>query len=136
MIGKIVVLAAGGAGYVLGAKAGRGRYEQLRESYEKIKNDPRVQEKTQAAADLAREKAPLLKEKVADKAASATDAAKDTASSATSSTTGGTGGPTGTVGSVSTSTPTGATSESKAEGDLNPERLRAGEDTGPQGNLP
>lgn len=133
MIGKLVVLAAGGVGYVLGAKAGRGRYEQLRESYEKVKNDPRVQEKAQAAADLAREKAPLVKEKVADKASSASDAAKDKVSSTGSSTGSGTSGPTGVV---STSTPTGAASETQAEGDLNPDRLKVGDDTGPQGNLP
>ena len=46
---KLMLLIAGGVGYVLGAKAGRGRYEQLRESYEKVKNDPRVQEAFEAA---------------------------------------------------------------------------------------
>ena len=122
MIGKLVVLAAGGVGYVLGAKAGRERYEQLRQSYEKVKNDPRVQEKAHQAADLAREKAPMVKEKVADTAGSAAGAAKDKVSSSSSST-GSTGG-------------SGAASETQAEGDLNPDRLRVGDDTGPQGNLP
>ena len=54
-------------------------------------------------------------------------------SSTGSSTGSGTSGPTGVV---STSTPTGAASETQAEGDLNPDRLKVGDDTGPQGNLP
>ncbi len=71
---KLLVLAAGGVGYVLGAKAGRGRYEQLRGTFEKVKNDPRVQEKAHQAAGYAREQAPLVKDKVAE-AARGTDPA-------------------------------------------------------------
>ncbi len=62
---KLMLVVAGGIGYVLGTKAGRQRYEQLRGTFEKVKSDPRVQEKTQQAADLAREKAPVVKEKLA-----------------------------------------------------------------------
>ena len=65
---KLLVLVAGGIGYVLGTKAGRQRYEQMRSTFNKVKDDPRVQEKTQQAADLAKEKAPVVKEKVADAA--------------------------------------------------------------------
>ncbi len=61
---KLLVLVAGGIGYVLGTKAGRQRYEQIRGTFIKVKDDPRVQEKAHHAADLAKEKAPVVKEKV------------------------------------------------------------------------
>ncbi|MCW2808507.1 MAG: YtxH protein [Marmoricola sp.] len=69
---KLLVLVAGGIGYVLGTKAGRERYEQIRGTFKKVKDDPRVQEKAQHAADLAREKAPVVKEKVTEAANTAT----------------------------------------------------------------
>lgn len=72
---KLLVLVAGGIGYVLGAKAGRERYEQISKTFNKVKDDPRVQEKTQQAADLAKEKAPVVKDKVAGAASSAADKA-------------------------------------------------------------
>ena len=61
---KLLVLVAAGIGYVLGTKAGRQRYEQLRGTFNKVKDDPRVQEKAHYAADLAKQKAPVVKEKV------------------------------------------------------------------------
>ena len=39
----------------------------------KVKNDPRVQEKAHQAADVAREKAPVVKDKVSGAASSAAD---------------------------------------------------------------
>ena len=40
---KLLVLVAGGIGYVLGTKAGRERYEQIRRAYAHAKDDPRLQ---------------------------------------------------------------------------------------------
>ena len=40
---KLSFLAGFGAGYVLGARAGRERYEQIRRAYEHAKDDPRLQ---------------------------------------------------------------------------------------------
>ncbi|TFV79574.1 hypothetical protein E4P39_02015 [Blastococcus sp. CT_GayMR19] len=40
---KLSFLAGFGAGYVLGAKAGHGRYEQIRRTWERAKDDPRLQ---------------------------------------------------------------------------------------------
>ena len=40
---KLSFLAGFGAGYVLGAKAGRSRYEQIRRAWEHAKDDPRMQ---------------------------------------------------------------------------------------------
>lgn len=68
---KLALLIAGGIGYVLGTKAGRERYEQLMGTFNKVKNDPRVQEKTHRAADMAREQAPVVKDKVSGAAGSA-----------------------------------------------------------------
>ena len=40
---KLTFLAGFGAGYVLGARAGRERYEQIRRAWEHAKDDPRLQ---------------------------------------------------------------------------------------------
>ena len=40
---KLSFLAGFGAGYVLGARAGRERYEQIRRAYEHAKDDPNLQ---------------------------------------------------------------------------------------------
>jgi hypothetical protein len=53
---KLTTLAAAGAGYLLGSKAGRKRYEQIRSAARRVGEDPRVQEKAHQAADLAKEK--------------------------------------------------------------------------------
>ncbi|MDZ5662387.1 hypothetical protein SFC79_11490 [Nocardioides sp. S-58] len=70
---KLTLLIAGGIGYVLGTRAGRERYEQIKQTVTRVKEDPRVQEKAQQAADLAKEKAPVVKDKVASAAGTAAD---------------------------------------------------------------
>ena len=53
---KLSFIAGFGAGYVLGAKAGRERYEQIRRAYQHAKDDPRLQSAAgmaQARADAA-----------------------------------------------------------------------------------
>jgi hypothetical protein len=42
-VAKLSFLAGFGAGYVLGARAGRERYEQIRRTWEHAKDDPRLQ---------------------------------------------------------------------------------------------
>lgn len=61
---KLLVLVAGGIGYVMGTKAGRERYQEILGMFNKVKEDPRVQQKAQQAAELAKEKAPIVKDKV------------------------------------------------------------------------
>lgn len=78
---KLLVLIAGGVGYVLGTKAGRERYDQIMGTFNKVKDDPRVQEKAHQAADLAKEKAPVVKEKVTDAASTASAKVKSKTSS-------------------------------------------------------
>lgn len=54
---KLMMLAVFAAGYVLGAQAGRQRYDQIMSLVTKVKNDPRVQEKAHQAVDLAKDQA-------------------------------------------------------------------------------
>jgi hypothetical protein len=68
---KLMLLAAAGVGYVLGARAGRRRYEQIMGALTKVKNDPRVQEKTHQAVDLAKQQAPVVADKVTTAASAA-----------------------------------------------------------------
>ena len=70
---KIPLLAAAAAGYVLGARAGRERYEQIKTGAKKVARDPRVQSATHHAADVA-------KEKVSDAATHAVDKVRREAS--------------------------------------------------------
>ena len=64
---KLTMLLAGGVGYVLGARAGRGRYEQIKSAAVKVKNNPTVQDKAQQAADLAKDTAQQAAEAARDR---------------------------------------------------------------------
>src|SRR5215208_3647907 len=76
---KLMYLTAFAAGYVLGAKAGRERYEQLRRTALRIKNNPTIQETAHSAADKAREQAPMVGHKLADAAGTVAEKAKHAA---------------------------------------------------------
>ena len=71
MIGKLTWLVGFGAGYVLGARAGRERYDQIAGRAQELWSDPRVQEKAGQAQQVVKEKADqaqqVVKEKVGDK---------------------------------------------------------------------
>ncbi len=73
---KLMLLAAAGAGYVLGARAGRERYDQIVGAFDKVKSDPRVQEKAHQVADTARQQAPVVADKVTSAASSAASKVK------------------------------------------------------------
>ena len=68
---KLTVLIAGGIGYVLGSRAGRQRYEQIKGLAVKVKDNPTVQEKAHQAADVAKTQAPVVKDKIAGAAEAA-----------------------------------------------------------------
>jgi hypothetical protein len=70
---KMTMLVSGGVGYVLGARAGKERYEQIRNLALKVKGNPTVQAKAQQAAGLAKDAAPVVKDKVAGAAGAAKD---------------------------------------------------------------
>jgi hypothetical protein len=110
---KLLILVAGGIGYVLGTKAGRERYEQMRSTFNKVKDDPRVQEKAHQATDLAKQKAPIVKDKLAE--------AADKGSSKVES----------KIGSSN-----GSSTSSDAAVKLNPESTALQDNPGPKGDLP
>ena len=80
IIKRLPLLIAGGIGYVLGAKAGKERYDQILGTFNKVKDDPRVQEKAQQAVDIAKDKAPVVQEKLSDAASTATTKVKSATS--------------------------------------------------------
>jgi hypothetical protein len=74
---KLTMLTAGAAGYVLGARAGRERYEQIKRGAAKVRTNPTVRRKAREAGAAVKENAPLVKDKVAEAAATAKVAAQD-----------------------------------------------------------
>ena len=66
MKGKILLLTGLAVGYVLGTRAGRERYEEIKAAASKLWNDPRVQKPVHQAQDFAKDKAPEVAEFVSD----------------------------------------------------------------------
>ncbi len=66
MRGKILFVVGLAAGYVLGARAGRERYEDIKRAAGRLWNDPRVQHQVRNAGDFAKDKAPDVVEFLAD----------------------------------------------------------------------
>jgi oxygen-dependent protoporphyrinogen oxidase len=70
MKGKLLMLAGAAVGYVFGTRAGRERYEQIKESVNKAWHDPRVQEKVteaeQFVSQTASKTVPQMQEKLND----------------------------------------------------------------------
>jgi hypothetical protein len=68
MAGKIGFLLGLGAGYVLGARSGRQRYDQMVAKAREVWRDPRVQEKADQAQDMVKEKAGQASDAIKEKA--------------------------------------------------------------------
>lgn len=68
---KLMLLTAFGAGYVLGAKAGRTRYEQIRNAWQKFSGNPQVQAAVGKGQEALAHEASVVKEKVAAAASTA-----------------------------------------------------------------
>jgi uncharacterized protein YjbJ (UPF0337 family) len=81
MMGKVLLLAAAGAGYVLGARAGRERYDQIATSVGRLWGNPKVQEKVgdlqDTASGLAKQAGAVAQEKVGAAASSVSGSVKD-----------------------------------------------------------
>jgi oxygen-dependent protoporphyrinogen oxidase len=75
MKGKAALLVGLGVGYVLGARAGRERYEQIKGTATGVWQDPAVQRRVEQAQHVAKDKAPEVKDKVVETAKQATHAA-------------------------------------------------------------
>jgi len=67
MFGKFKWLAGFGAGYVLGTRAGRERYDQIAQRAQQLWGDPRVQDKAGRATQALKEKADQAQQAVKDK---------------------------------------------------------------------
>lgn len=68
MRGKILFVVGLGLGYVLGTRAGREKYEQMKTAVQKAWNDPRVQARVDDVQDFVKEKAPEVADFVSDNA--------------------------------------------------------------------
>lgn len=68
---KLKMLVAFGAGYVLGSRAGRERYDQIVEKAQGAWRDPRVQRKAHQAQGVVQEKASQAGDVIVEKASSA-----------------------------------------------------------------
>ena len=103
---KLLLLVAGGIGYVLGTRAGRERYDQIAGLANKVKNDPRVQDAAHQAAETAKAQAPVVKDKVSSAASTVADKVK----------------------------PSGGSDDREAQ--LNPDNVALQDNPYPQGDLP
>jgi len=66
MKGKILLVVGLGVGYVLGTRAGREKYEEIKTAANKLWRDPRVQKQVHNAEGFVKDKAPEVAEFVAD----------------------------------------------------------------------
>ena len=66
MKGKILLVVGLGIGYVLGTRAGREKYDQMKATALKFWNDPRVQKRVDDAQDFVKDKAPEVAEFFSD----------------------------------------------------------------------
>jgi hypothetical protein len=66
MRGKILFVVGLGVGYVLGTRAGREKYDQMKAAVDRFWADPRVQKRVDDAQDFVKDKAPEVAEFLAD----------------------------------------------------------------------
>ncbi|WP_151526403.1 YtxH domain-containing protein [Serinicoccus kebangsaanensis] len=72
MRNKLMLLVGAAAGYVLGARAGRERYDQIADQANKAWSNPKVQE----TVEQVKAKAPELSQKVSEQAKATADGVK------------------------------------------------------------
>ncbi len=66
MKGKILLVVGLGIGYVLGTRAGRERYEEIKKAASALWNDPRLQRQVDHAEAFVKDKAPDVVEFISD----------------------------------------------------------------------
>jgi hypothetical protein len=104
---KLLLLVGAGVGYVLGARAGRERYDQIADQANRLWTDPRVQTKVEDV----KAKAPEVAHKVSEQAKAKVGEVKNRAT--------GEGGVTDTLGGATDSL-TGSGSSQNAAGSYDP----------------
>ena len=77
MIRKLTLAAGFGAGYVLGARAGKERYRQIEAKFRELAGKPAVQDMTHNLADTAEQLGEKAKAVVGEKVAVVTDKVTD-----------------------------------------------------------
>jgi hypothetical protein len=85
---KISFLVGGALGYVLGARAGQQRYEQIKTKSQQLWQSEPVQTKVSEATEAVKQAAPVVTEKVTEAAKHAGEAAKSKVTSSDSDTPG------------------------------------------------
>jgi len=73
MKGKLVFVAGAAMGYVLGARAGRKRYEQIKAGAEKFWSSPGVQDRVKQVQGFVDDRAPDIQSKVSEGAKKVVD---------------------------------------------------------------
>lgn len=76
MKAKLALLVGAAAGYVLGTRAGRERYEQIKGTATDLWQNNHLQERVSGAEDFVAAKAPDVQHKMSEAARSAVDAAR------------------------------------------------------------
>ena len=85
---KLSFLTGFGLGYVLGSRAGRQRYEQLKSGAQGVWQNPKVQETVSHAQDFAAQHAPEVQHKIMETASQAAHKVTDRVGSSNGSTAG------------------------------------------------
>jgi hypothetical protein len=111
MLKKLSLLIAFAVGYVLGARAGQQRYEQIKKAAFRFKEDPRVRSAASTVTETAKEQAPVVAHKVTHAAGVAASAA-------------------------AAHSPFGSSHEDELREKLNPDSTARQDDPYPQGDLP
>lgn len=82
---KLTLLVAAAAGYVLGSRAGRERYEQIKQQATRLWNNPKVQDTVEEVQNQAKHAGADLGNKVGSKVAETASDVKDKVSDKVSS---------------------------------------------------
>jgi hypothetical protein len=82
-MGKLTLLAGGAVGYVLGTRAGRERFEQIKSQAQTLWDHPKVQEQASKVQGVAKRKTSEVQDKVTS---SSSSSSSSTPSSSTSPT--------------------------------------------------
>lgn len=80
---KLLFIVGLGAGYILGARAGRPRYERIRAKATEAWEDPRVQKVVADTQDFVKDNAPIVREKIVAGAKATVAGTQDAAARAT-----------------------------------------------------
>jgi hypothetical protein len=114
VLGKLGMVVGAAVGYVLGAKAGRERYEQIAASARQLMEKPQVKRVMESAPGNLGARVEQVANKAADAVHQASDRVAPSDAAAKPATTDGPGGATGTTTTTSTSSGSGGTKRSAA----------------------